>query len=103
MPSPTGEIIGNASWVSLDQSAVCFQKGNIGVKIFNPLSHQAEDLKNLSFLSNEILMKIENSLNEKIEEATGAGEKMIVLCSPVIRHHFKRLTEKFIPNLTRQN
>jgi len=39
------------------------------------------------------------SLNEKIEEATGAGEKMIVLCSPVIRHHFKRLTEKFIPNL----
>ena len=39
------------------------------------------------------------SLNEKIEEATSIGEKMIVLCSPVIRHHFKSLTEKFIPNL----
>ena len=39
------------------------------------------------------------SLNEKIEEATSAGEKMVVLCSPVIRRHFKRLTEKFIPNL----
>jgi len=39
------------------------------------------------------------SLNEKIEEATNMGEKMIVLCSPVIRSHFKRLTEKFIPNL----
>ena len=39
------------------------------------------------------------SLNEKIEEATSMGEKMVVLCSPVIRSHFKRLTEKFIPNL----
>jgi flagellar biosynthesis protein FlhA len=39
------------------------------------------------------------SLNEKIEEATNMGEKMVVLCSPVIRNHFKRLTEKFIPNL----
>lgn len=39
------------------------------------------------------------SLNEKIEEATNMGEKMVVLCSPVIRRHFKRLTEKFIPNL----
>ncbi len=39
------------------------------------------------------------SLNEKIEEATSMGEKMVVLCSPVIRNHFKKLTEKFIPNL----
>ena len=39
------------------------------------------------------------SLNEKIEEATGMGEKMVVLCSPVVRGHFKKLTEKFIPNL----
>lgn len=39
------------------------------------------------------------NLNEKIEEATNLGERMIVLCSPAVRHHFKRLTEKFIPNL----
>ncbi len=39
------------------------------------------------------------NLNEKIEEATSLGERMIVLCSPAVRHHFKRLTEKFIPNL----
>lgn len=39
------------------------------------------------------------SLNERIEDATNMGEKMVVLCSPVIRSHFKRLTEKFIPNL----
>lgn len=50
-------------------------------------------------LDPKITQTILASLNEKIEEATGAGEKMIVLCSPVIRKHFKRLTEKFIPNL----
>ena len=35
----------------------------------------------------------------KIEEATEQGEKMVVLCSPVVRSHFKRLTEKFIQNI----
>ncbi|MCO4754948.1 MAG: flagellar biosynthesis protein FlhA [Bacteriovoracaceae bacterium] len=39
------------------------------------------------------------SLNERIEEATNMGEKMVILCSPVVRRHFKKLTEKFIPNL----
>jgi flagellar biosynthesis protein FlhA len=39
-------------------------------------------------------------LHEKIEESTQAGEKMVVLCSPFVRRHLKRLTEKFIPNLT---
>lgn len=47
-----------------------------------------------------ITQNILASLNEKIEEATNQGEKMIILCSPVVRSHFKRLTEKFIPNLT---
>ena len=46
-----------------------------------------------------IIQSILASLNEKIEEATSIGEKMIVLCSPVIRYHFKTLTEKFVPNL----
>ena len=50
-------------------------------------------------LDPKITQSILASLNEKIEEATEMGEKMVVLCSPVIRHHFKRLTEKFIPNL----
>ena len=40
-----------------------------------------------------------NIPKEKIEEATGLGEKMVLLCSPVVRPHFKKLTEKFIPNL----
>jgi len=50
-------------------------------------------------LDPKVTQTILASLNEKIEEATGMGEKMVVLCSPVIRNHFKRLTEKFIPNL----
>jgi len=39
------------------------------------------------------------SITEKIEEATRVGEKMVLLCSPYVRRHIKRLTEKFIPNL----
>lgn len=40
-----------------------------------------------------------SSISEKIEEATRVGEKMVLLCSPYVRRHIKRLTEKFIPNL----
>ncbi|MFA5583424.1 MAG: flagellar biosynthesis protein FlhA [Bacteriovoracaceae bacterium] len=50
-------------------------------------------------LDPKITQSILASLNEKIEEATSQGEKMVILCSPVIRRHFKRLTEKFIPNM----
>jgi flagellar biosynthesis protein FlhA len=59
---------------------------------------QTEKGQQLS-LDPQVTQNILSSLNEKIEEATNAGEKMVVLCSPVIRHHFKKLTEKFIPNL----
>ena len=59
---------------------------------------QTEQGQQLS-LDPKITQSILASLNEKIEEATSMGEKMVVLCSPVIRNHFKRLTEKFIPNL----
>jgi flagellar biosynthesis protein FlhA len=50
-------------------------------------------------LDPKVTQSILASLNEKIEEATSQGEKMVVLCSPVIRRHFKKLTEKFIPNM----
>ncbi len=50
-------------------------------------------------LDPKVTQNILASLNEKIEEATTIGEKMVILCSPIIRHHFKKLTEKFIPNL----
>ena len=60
---------------------------------------QTEQGNQLS-LDPKVTQNILASLNEKIEEATGMGEKMVILCSPVVRNHFKRLTEKFIPNLT---
>jgi len=59
---------------------------------------QTEKGQELS-LDPKLTQTILASLNERIEEATNIGEKMIVLCSPVVRRHFKRLTEKFIPNL----
>ena len=59
---------------------------------------QTEHGQQLS-LDPKLTQTILASLNERIEEATQMGEKMVVLCSPVIRRHFKRLTEKFIPNL----
>ena len=50
-------------------------------------------------LDPKITQNILGRINEKIEEATDQGEKMVVLCSPVVRSHFKRLTEKFIQNI----
>ena len=50
-------------------------------------------------LDAKVVQTILSSLNEKIEEATSQGEKMVVLCSPPIRRAFKKLTEKFIPNM----
>lgn len=58
----------------------------------------SEGIDQLS-LDPRLTQNILSSLNEKIEEATEMGERMVVLCSPLIRRHFKMLTEKFIPNL----
>jgi flagellar biosynthesis protein FlhA len=59
---------------------------------------QTEEGQKLS-LEPTVVQNILASLNEKIEEATSVGEKMVILCSPFIRNHFKRLTEKILPNL----
>ena len=59
---------------------------------------QTEEGHQLS-LDPKVTQNILGRINEKIEEATEQGEKMIILCSPVVRHHFKRLTEKFIQNI----
>ncbi|RLA63345.1 MAG: flagellar biosynthesis protein FlhA [Epsilonproteobacteria bacterium] len=50
-------------------------------------------------LDPKITQGLLSKINEKIEEATDLGERMIILCSPSIRGHFKKLMEKFIPNL----
>jgi flagellar biosynthesis protein FlhA len=43
--------------------------------------------------------RILGSINEKVEEATSKGEKMVVMTSPLVRPYFRKLIEKFIPNL----
>ena len=59
---------------------------------------QTEQGRQLS-LDPKTTQNILASLNEKIEEATNVGEKMVLLCNPNIRGLFKKMTEKFIPNL----
>lgn len=41
-----------------------------------------------------------NSLSASVEKAIGTGHQAIVLCAPVVRIYFKKLTEKLIPGLT---
>ena len=59
---------------------------------------QTEQGRQLS-LDPKTTQSILASLNEKIEEATNMGEKMVILCNPAVRGLFKKMTEKFIPNL----
>jgi len=40
-----------------------------------------------------------NRLNQVVEQAGQQGFQPIVLCAPVVRIYFKRLTERFLPNL----
>ncbi|MFO7656029.1 MAG: hypothetical protein R6W78_03105 [Bacteroidales bacterium] len=56
--SPTGELIGNISWSSLDGSAVCFQKENFGIVIFKPVNFKPDDQMKILYLSNKIIGKI---------------------------------------------
>ena len=48
----------------------------------------------------KIIQNILAGINKKMEDATEMGEKMVILCHPTVRTHFKKLTEKFLPNLT---
>ncbi len=50
-------------------------------------------------LDHKLMQNILASLNEKVDDATEAGEKMVILCSAKIRGHFKRLIEKTLPNI----
>jgi flagellar biosynthesis protein FlhA len=44
--------------------------------------------------------QILESLNAQIENAVNSGYQATVLCSPAIRHHFRKLTERFFPHLS---
>ncbi len=65
--SPTGEIIGSISWVSIDGSAVCFQKGTVGIKIFKPLNLKTEDRNSMLKIANKVLAKIKENVSPNVE------------------------------------
>ncbi len=41
-----------------------------------------------------------NSLTETVEQVTQRGNQPVILCAPVVRIYFKKLTEKLVPGLT---
>ncbi|HWI54175.1 MAG TPA: flagellar biosynthesis protein FlhA [Desulfobacteria bacterium] len=41
-----------------------------------------------------------NNLTECVEQATQRGYQPVILCAPVVRIYFKKLTEKLVPGLT---
>ncbi|MDR2934791.1 MAG: flagellar biosynthesis protein FlhA [Candidatus Adiutrix sp.] len=43
--------------------------------------------------------RILNALNQGLTELTGQNFQPVVLCTPLIRRHLRKLTERFIPNL----
>jgi len=43
--------------------------------------------------------RILNALNQGLTELTGQNFQPVILCTPLIRRHLRKLTERFIPNL----
>jgi hypothetical protein len=66
MGSPTGKLIGDFSWVSLDQGAVYFQKGNFGIKIFNPIDLDSDKKIKVDKLSDKVIAKVINNIAPEI-------------------------------------
>ncbi len=48
----------------------------------------------------ELGQRILNALNKSVERITQMNHQPILLCSPMVRRHLRKLTERFIPNLT---
>ncbi|MEW6266651.1 MAG: flagellar biosynthesis protein FlhA [Thermodesulfobacteriota bacterium] len=65
------------------------------------LSKSITDTDRGSFLSldPELGQRILDALNKTVEKVTRLNYQPILLCSPVVRRHLRKLTERFIPNL----
>ncbi len=50
-------------------------------------------------LNPNMAQAIINGLDEKLEQFTFNNYQPLLLCSPLIRPHMKKLVERFIPNL----
>ncbi len=47
----------------------------------------------------KVASSIMNSVNKETEKAMARGVEPIILCSPQLRRHFRRMVERFIPSL----
>jgi len=47
----------------------------------------------------EIIQKILSAINKSLESLVQMNYQPVILCSPLIRRHLRKLTEKFLPNL----
>jgi flagellar biosynthesis protein FlhA len=61
---------------------------------------QQNDHGSLLPLEPQLAQKIITSLTEQMEKFSGLAAQPVVLCSPQIRPHFKRLVERFVPDLS---
>ncbi len=62
-------------------------------------SIQQTDFGNYPALAPDVANRIIAEINKNVANLTNQGHLPIILCSPKIRRHFKRLTERSIPNL----
>lgn len=80
---------GTISAITLDQNLE---------KVISESIKQSEQSSFLAIDPN-IAQSIIDSISKKIEVFFSSNLQPIILCSPVIRHHFKKMIERFIPDL----
>ncbi|MBW2624375.1 MAG: FHIPEP family type III secretion protein, partial [Deltaproteobacteria bacterium] len=65
------------------------------------LANSITDTEQGSYLAldPELGQKVLDNLSRSIEKMAGMNIQPILLCSPVVRRHLRKLTERFLPNL----
>jgi flagellar biosynthesis protein FlhA len=63
-------------------------------------SVQSAESGNAAALDPRLVQRMFRSLSNGIEKMVSGGHQPLVLCSPGARPYFKKLVERFIPNLT---
>jgi flagellar biosynthesis protein FlhA len=65
------------------------------------ISESQQRTSHANFLSvdPDMIQKIIQNLSRAIEKFSPINQQPVVLCSPQIRYHFKKLTEQFVPDL----
>ena len=61
---------------------------------------QLTDQGTLFALAPDVAQKIVNSLAQSIKNCVALNYQPVIVCSSQIRGHFKKLVDRFIPNIT---